>query len=662
MKTSAQTIVVGWPRDLLIAVAAAMLATGLYIALGPAVALKTPLVPFLVAVLFAGSFSTRAGVVAIAMGAVALATALPPAGIPWAVGQVDQIVWVVFVITASCIVLICGSMHRGRRRVQMQADALRDAEQSASWLNRRFQITVDAGRMVVWDWDLSDVTVVRSENAMELFGLGDQPYVDFLELVDPDDRPRLEAAVRSAIDEGSGYYCEYRARCVDGSLRWLGDRARVVETAAGKRHLTGAAADITERVRLEQRLRHEDQQKDLFIATLAHEMRNPLAPLSNGLEVLRRSLPESQAIVATHATMERQLGHIGQLLDNLLDVSRITHGKITLERQRLPLGRIIETSIETVQPLLDRFMQKIELEGMTIAQEIDGDLVRMTQVFANLVNNASRFSPPGATITLSTRNLGNLVEISIVDTGRGIPSQYLERIFDLFWQVPEPEGGSPRGLGIGLSFAQTLVALHGGTLSVRSEGLGHGTTAVVSLPTVLTTVATLRSSPAQIPQEPTAARRILVVDDNVDAAQALAIILQMDGHLAEVADSGAMALELAAVSSPDLAILDIGMPEMDGLELCRRLRQTPAGASMLIVALTGWGDSDIRRKSLEAGFNAHFVKPLSGDDRARLLAMQVPSTGSVKDAAVWDTAPLPTVTVDLQSRVLRADDGGGELH
>ena len=662
MNAGSASGLIGWQRDLGIAIAASFLAVAFYFFLGPDVFARTPLVPYLVTVFLAGCFSARAAAATIVISATALATALPPIGIPLVVERADQIVLAMFVATASGIGLIFAVIHRGRHRIQKQADALRSAEHSALGLNRRFQIALEAGRMIAWDWDLSSNSILRSENAFEMFGVRDGPLADFLVLVDPEDRPRLESAIQTAIKDRTGYECEYRARRADGTICWLADRARVViDPISGRRHLAGAAVDITERVRLEEQLRSEHRQKDIFLAMLAHELRNPLAPLSNGLEVLGRTLSMPDAIRATHAMMARQLAHMGQLIDDLLDVSRIAHGKIDLELQRLPLHRILGTAIETVQPMLDRAGQKIDLTVATTTQEIEGDPMRLTQVFGNLLNNASRFSPSGATITIDARNVGNVAEISIADSGAGVPPEHLSRILELFWQVPAAEGGMPRGLGIGLSLSNTLVALHGGSLTLHSKGLGHGTTALVRIPCALTTASTLDASLASKPLGAIPTRRFLVVDDNIDAAQSLVVLLRMEGHYAECVDSGESALERADREAPDVVILDIGMPGMDGFEVCRRLRQTPAGASMLIVALSGWGDADYRQRSQQAGFNAHFVKPLSEKDLARVLALSAPVSAARDDRMNWTPAVLSTVTVDVQSGVARVDGTGREL-
>jgi signal transduction histidine kinase len=368
--------------------------------------------------------------------------------------------------------------------------------------------------------------------------------------------------------------------------------------------------EIIERRRAEERLRDTDRRKDEFLATLAHELRNPLAPIRNALRLLQVG-DRSSAADAMYI-MERQLRQLVRLIDDLLDVSRITRGKLEMRKRRVLLRAILEDAVETVRPSIDDAGQRLQIEVPETDQYIEADPERLAQVFSNLLNNASKYSDIDALIRLQANVDGDVVRVNVVDEGIGVPSHLLEQIFELFVQADTSLERSRGGLGIGLTLVRQLVEMHGGKVSARSSGSGKGSTFTVELP--LPGAAALIAPPlaAHAPsatQTTSDARRILVVDDNRDAADTLALTLRMFDHDVRVIYDPLHALELAESFRPDLVFMDVGMPGMNGYDLARHMRACAWSEGTLLVALTGWGQEEDRRRSREAGFDHHLVKP-----------------------------------------------------
>jgi CheY-like chemotaxis protein/two-component sensor histidine kinase len=349
---------------------------------------------------------------------------------------------------------------------------------------------------------------------------------------------------------------------------------------------------------------------------LAHELRNPLAPIKNGLQVARLASAGDSLLQETLGMMDRQLKHLVHLVDDLLDVARISSGKIELRRKRVSLGEVIARSIEATQPLIDAREHTLTVDVASEEVFVDGDFDRLSQVFSNLLSNAAKYTELGGHIRVSLEREQNSALVRVADTGVGIPPEDLQRVFDLFSQVRSHQGLAQGGLGIGLSLIRTLVEMHGGIVTVESGGRGAGSTFTVRLPLALgdsetTSSPELRAGPTDT-TEPFALR-LLVVDDNVDSADSLAMLLEMNGHELDVANSGADALEKAQHIRYDMIFLDLGMPEMDGIETARRLRLLPNGKEIYLVALTGWGQEKDRQRTRAAGFDWHLVKPVESD-------------------------------------------------
>jgi CheY-like chemotaxis protein len=354
---------------------------------------------------------------------------------------------------------------------------------------------------------------------------------------------------------------------------------------------------------------------------LAHELRNPLSPLVNSIEILRRgSLGEHEPTLRQLDVMSRQLRQLTQLVDDLLDVSRVSRGLIELRRERLRLQEVLDDAVEAVRPAIESRSHSLQLVPAPAGVAVNGDRVRLTQIFVNLLTNAAKYTERGGRLALSVVVDQHRVSVVVQDSGIGIPSDMLSRVFDMFTQVPGALARSNGGLGLGLTLVRQLVELHGGRVSAYSRGVGHGSTFTVSLPQValLVPVPPMQPPAAHVDPVPASTARVLVVDDNGDAAQTMAALMQVMGAEVRVAHEGLTALALAQAFSPNLILLDIGLPGMDGYETARRLRQVPSMHARL-VALTGYGSPQDREKALAAGFDEHLVKPLSAQGVQSLL-------------------------------------------
>lgn len=365
----------------------------------------------------------------------------------------------------------------------------------------------------------------------------------------------------------------------------------------------------------ERALRLADQRKDEFLATLGHELRNPLAPLLTGLELLKATRIQDARVIQTAGIMERQVKHLVRLVDDLLEVSRITRGLIDIQREPLDLSAILQSAIDTARPLVETAHHELRLHVPDLPVPVAGDAVRLTQVFSNLIANAAKYTNPGGRIVVTLERDGFRARVSVRDNGIGIPGDQLSSIFDMFTQVDRSNRRAQGGLGIGLTLVRSLIDLHGGSVEAKSAGPGQGSEFVVNLPVRASERARVEP-PAEMCALP--ARRVLVVDDNEDAASTLGDFLKSLGADVRVANSGAAALEIAEKFYPETVLLDIGMPDMDGYEVARRMRAMPPCAKTTLIALTGWGQDQDRRQSRAAGFDHHIVKP---PDLARLIKL-----------------------------------------
>ncbi|MCW2286548.1 signal transduction histidine kinase/CheY-like chemotaxis protein [Rhodoblastus acidophilus] len=379
----------------------------------------------------------------------------------------------------------------------------------------------------------------------------------------------------------------------------------------------GAFLDVTRLKQAEDALREADRRKDEFIAMLAHELRNPLAPLRTGLAVLRAGVDSAQA-ARLQETMARQVDHLVRLVDDLLEVARFSRGLIELRRENIELAQAVDDAVSASQPLMAKRHMRLTVALTPEPLPLDADPTRLAQVLSNLLNNAAKFTPPGGQVEISTRREAGEAVVSVRDTGAGIPPEKRSCIFDLFMQLGNDDASHGGGLGIGLALVRKLVEMHGGRVEVFSEGLGRGSEFIVRLP--LAQASGVSAEPDAIPSARGARRRVLVVDDTRDIADVLVMLLETLDADVRVAYDGQTALDIVAAFAPEIVLLDIGMPGMDGCEAARRIRQLPQGKDIYLVALTGWGQEKDRRRTREAGFDEHLVKPVDFEQVEALLS------------------------------------------
>lgn len=481
---------------------------------------------------------------------------------------------------------------------------------------RRLQLALEAGELGFWDWNIKTDEVQFGGQWAHMLGyeLNEiEPHVSaWQKLVHPDDMP----AVRDALEKhmyglAPLYETEHRLRHKNGTWIWVLDRGRIIEKDENgtPSRAIGIHANITLQREIRDRLREADRRKDEFLATLAHELRNPLAPIRTGLAIMKRD-PTGPAAAQAREIMERQLTHMVRLIDDLLDVSRITLGRLQLKKEDISLSSIAEMAVEASKPAIDAGHHTLTCSLPAEEIIINGDPTRLSQAISNLLTNAAKYTPDNGTIGLTVRVGENAIDIEVTDNGLGIPDDMQTRIFELFGQVNRTMDRSQGGLGIGLALVRNLVAMHGGTVSVASPGIGKGSTFTISLPLSLIKHPVPTLAAATAPHPPAPHRRVLIVDDNVDAANSLSMLAQLLGHTTEVAFTGREALDKVPRFRPDVVFLDIGLPGMSGLDVARVIKGSPNQPTPYVVALTGWGTEETKQKAREAGFDEHLTKPV----------------------------------------------------
>ena len=513
----------------------------------------------------------------------------------------------------------------------------------------RRRLALDAAELGMWHVDPATRVTETDARFRAIFGTT-EAWTDYLQavaVIHPDDQPAVLEAVAAAtrLDDPAHYNIEYRIVHTDGSLRWVAAKGRstIVGDGPTRRVMSfdGTVADITDRKRGEDerellvaQLQDQDQRKNEFIAILAHELRNPLAPMRNGLQVMRLADGDPDATERVRAMMERQLARMVHLIDDLLDLSRISYGKINLRNARIELAEAIQQAIESSRPLIELADHELMIDMPPDPVYVNADLTRLAQVFANLLANAAKYTPRGGRIRLTFEHLEGEAVVSVKDNGIGIPTHMLSQVFEMFTQVDCTLERSQSGLGIGLAIVKRLVEMHGGSVEARSDGDGKGSEFIVRLPTVLSAAGGREENGADESVRSPPRRRILVVDDNHDAAASLALMLTVMGNETQTAHDGLEALEVAQAFRPDVVLLDIGMPKLNGYEVCRHIRQQAWGKGMTLFALTGWGQEEDQRRSLEAGFDAHLVKPVLPATLENLLVSGLHSSQSRVEATV----------------------------
>jgi PAS domain S-box-containing protein len=539
-----------------------------------------------------------------------------------------------YITTCGIIIGFGEAMRLSRRRVE----ELMQQQAPSSAAARLLASIVESSSDAIVSKSLDGIIQTWNDAANRLFGYTAEEAVGKpIALIIPPDRAEEEQGIISRIRAGERVeHFETVRRRSDGQPIRVSLTISPIKDEAGR--VVGAskiARDITDQKQIEERMyallgeRSEaDQRKDEFLATLAHELRGPLAPISNMLEIMKRADNDPAQLQQARRTLERQLPQLVRLVDDLLDVSRITRDRIELRKEPTALASIINHSVEICRPLAEFANHQLTVKLPSEPIYLLADPVRLAQVFSNILNNACKYTERGGRISLIAERQGSDVVVSVTDTGVGIPASQLDRIFEIFTQIDRTLERAQGGLGIGLMLVKRLVELHGGTVTARSEGLGRGTEFVVRLPVIVDMPEAISSQPTP---EPTNAspRRVLVVDDNEDAASSLATLLNMTGNETEIAHDGLEAVQAAERFRPDLILLDIGLPKLNGFDVCQRIREQPWGKEMVMVALTGWGQEDDRRRSKQAGFDYHMVKPVDYAALMKLLAARAKAPTSL---------------------------------
>jgi len=476
---------------------------------------------------------------------------------------------------------------------------------------------------LAWIKDAAGRYVFVNEAAARSFGY---PAAEILgktddELFPAETAAQFKANDRQAIAHSSGIQVVETLEVERGNVRHSLVSKFPILSAQGEAAMVGGMAiDMTDRLRAEQALKEADRLKDEFLAMLAHELRNPLAPIQSAISIMQHPESDAETVQNVQIVAARQVEHMSRLLDDLLDVSRISRGRIELCLEDLDLAVIVRRAIESVHPLMDarQHQFRISLPGRPLM--VSGDAARLEQVLTNLLNNAAKYTDPGGVITLSAAREGNEATLRVRDNGIGLEPSMLSRIFELFVQAERRVDRSMGGVGIGLTLVRKLVELHGGNVEAFSEGPGRGSEFVVRLPLHPSAQGAPESKPGSRPMIRLPSHRVLVVDDNIDAANTLAMLLRLAQQDVRAVYSGQSALEEAARFQPEVVILDIGMPGMDGYEVARCLRRLAGGESLVLIAVTGWGQQEDRDRSTAAGFDHHLLKPVDSAVLHQLLS------------------------------------------
>jgi two-component system CheB/CheR fusion protein len=503
-----------------------------------------------------------------------------------------------------------------------QAEDLRLKEEKLRSSEALFRTLGEASPMVISLTDSEGRIRYVSPAWTELSG---RPAEDFLrgdwrQAIHSDDLPVVAEAWKRAKAERSGYECEFRARAADGSYRWMLTRARPVGSG-GELLWIHCSLDIDDRKNAEERMREADRRKDEFIATLAHELRNPLAPMRTSLDVLQQLPADAAERPNMMAIIDRQVTHMTRLVEDLLEVSRITRGMIELRKEFIDLGAVVRHCAEAAAPMVAAGEQTLALDLPDEPLPVAADPVRLSQVITNLLSNACKYTDQRGRIMVCARREDGAAVLQVRDDGLGIPEDMLARVFEPFTQIDRSFGRARGGLGIGLTLVKQLVEMHGGSVTAESGGEGQGALFTVRLPVADGAEQQVDDQRAERDAPRTdASLRVLVVDDNEDAVISESLIMRLDGNDVRTAHDGDEAERVAEAFRPHVVLLDIGMPGRNGYEVAKRMRAEPWSKGMLLVAVTGWGQEQDRQRSKEAGFDAHLVKPVDHAELSRLLA------------------------------------------
>ena len=557
----------------------------------------------------------------------------------WCLRKDGSRFWASFTITAvvgtdgkpRCFLIIARDLTLRREMEQQIHDALETAQREAELRLReseeRFARFTEHLPGLAWIKDLTGRYVYINRAGAQVFGRSPDEICGATdaELFPAETVAQFRENDAHAVAQGTGVQVVEHLVHPDGSVHHSIVSKFPIRDARGEvRLIGGIAIDITERVRAEEALLLADRRKDEFLATLSHELRNPLAPLRNSLHVLRSHGADGRT-ERMYGMMEQQLNRMIRLVDDLLEVSRITGGKIELRKELVSVSTVIESAIETSRPLIESASHRLTVMLPDEPLVIEADPIRITQVLSNLLNNAAKYTQEGGSITLSGLRDGDEVVLAVRDNGLGIPANMLPRVFEMFAQVDRTLKRAQGGLGIGLALARSLVEMHGGSITARSAGLNAGSEFVVRLPLSRHREANPSREQSTRSSAPGAGLRVLVVDDNQDGADTMAMVLQTLGATASVAYDGPSAIAAVRSERPDLVLLDLGMPAMDGYEVAAQIREDPVNRQVRLIALTGFGSVEERRRCQEAGFDDHCTKPCDPQRLREILATNVAS-------------------------------------
>ena len=510
------------------------------------------------------------------------------------------------------------------RRVAERTAELNEANQALRLSEGRFRQALTNAPLPVMLLDDRERILLLSQTWLDITGYREEELrtvEDWAERAYGDQKETALASIRKTLKQKpERALSEFFIRTASNTQRvWMFAASSLGQLSDGRTLYIYMANDVTERQQAEQALRNADRRKDEFLAVLAHELRNPLSPIRTGLEIMKHTTDPAH-LREVRDTMERQVTQMTRLIDDLLDVSRITLGRMELRKQVVELEEIVQNACEASQPFIDSEQHTLHVKLPDEPAHLHGDPARLAQVLANLLNNAAKYTPSGGQIWLTAEREEGKVVIAVRDNGLGIPAEMLHTIFEMFSQIDRSLETGYKGLGIGLTLVKSLVEMHGGSIKVASEGRGRGSEFTVTLPTC-PSPTDKPIPPEQLKEKSTThvARKILVVDDNKDAARGLARLLQLTGNEVSVAYDGEHAIEAVMADRPAVVLMDIGMPKLNGYDAAVRIRSQPGGKEIVLVALTGWGQQEDRRRAKEAGFDYHLVKPVEPNELSQLI-------------------------------------------
>ena len=532
------------------------------------------------------------------------------------------------IFVSLCVSPICDNAGKivGASKIARDITERKRALEDRLRAEERLRLALEAGRMLAWELDVATGMVECSDSPAGFPSVSSGPYSELTKHFHRDDVERVDLALRRALSGEAPYDVEFRLVGPEGSIRWVSDRAIVFLDQAGTaQRVLGVCTDITEQKRSEERnttllreVQHADESKNKFLAMLAHELRNPLAPLRNSVHLLRMRGGDAAMVAQVRDMMDRQVTHMGRLIDDLLDVSRITRGLVSLNKERVNLAQLARLTVEDHRALFESSGVTLTARVPEIPVWVHGDRTRLTQVLDNLLENGRKFTEKEGEIEVEVYadQAARRAMLRVRDTGIGVDPEMLPKLFDIFSQADRSLDRSRGGLGLGLALVKRLVQLHDGAVEARSAGLGEGAEFTISLPLELEPKALSQRSPGS--HQAKKRIRVLVVEDNHDSAESLRMLLVTQGYEVTIAYSGTEGVEAAQRARPDVVVCDIGLPGMDGYAVAKAIRRDPATAGTRLIAVTGYGQDDDQARAMESGFDTHLVKPA---DPERLLSL-----------------------------------------